>query len=193
MPANGVLLRISPRSLDAEFGQSRSEIADSLRRILEIFPFSGDRDRRRGSICTAWPSLQCHSPNSPPWPPANWEFIPASLAGSRSLSSAHPSRLRRKSCTRSSCNDTECPARKVSGFRVCWRPSATAATVFRWLRSARSSTGRTRRSGNWKLRSTASRAVKGRHYSRRQRAHILGLTYAKPEPEPSRATRQKQR
>ena len=47
------------RSLDAEFGQSRSEIADSLRRILEIFPFSGDRDRRRGSICTAWPVSQC--------------------------------------------------------------------------------------------------------------------------------------
>jgi hypothetical protein len=27
-----------------------------------------------------------------------------------------------------------------------------------------------------------------RHYSRRQRAHILGLTYARPEPEPSSAT-----
>jgi hypothetical protein len=25
---------------------------------------------------------------------------------------------------------------------------------------------------------------KGRRYSRRQRAHILGLTYARPEPEP---------
>ena len=26
----------------------------------------------------------------------------------------------------------------------------------------------------------------GRHYSRRQRAHILGLTYARPNPEPAR-------
>lgn len=27
----------------------------------------------------------------------------------------------------------------------------------------------------------------GRHYSRRQRAHILGLTYARPDPEPNQA------
>jgi hypothetical protein len=26
----------------------------------------------------------------------------------------------------------------------------------------------------------------GRHYSRRQRAHILGLTYARPNPEPQK-------
>src|ERR1700736_707114 len=31
----------------------------------------------------------------------------------------------------------------------------------------------------------------GRHYSRRQRAHILGLTYARPDPEPSRVSRSK--
>ena len=29
----------------------------------------------------------------------------------------------------------------------------------------------------------------GRHYSRRQRAHILGLTYARPDPEPARKAR----
>jgi hypothetical protein len=34
---------------------------------------------------------------------------------------------------------------------------------------------------------------KGRHYSRRQRAHILGLTYARPEPEPGRSTSTKPR
>jgi hypothetical protein len=33
----------------------------------------------------------------------------------------------------------------------------------------------------------------GRHYSRRQRAHILGLTYARPEPEPSKATTARKR
>ena len=33
----------------------------------------------------------------------------------------------------------------------------------------------------------------GRHYSRRQRAHILGLTYARPEPQPSRATKDRKR
>ncbi|MBR1250023.1 hypothetical protein JQ609_24245 [Bradyrhizobium sp. AUGA SZCCT0169] len=31
----------------------------------------------------------------------------------------------------------------------------------------------------------------GRHYSRRQRAHILGLTYARPDPEPQKARRKR--
>jgi hypothetical protein len=47
------------RSPGSGIGVSGSEIADSLRRIFEIFPFSGDWGRRPGSICTAWPSLQC--------------------------------------------------------------------------------------------------------------------------------------
>ena len=34
------------------------EIVDSLRLIFEMFPFSGDSNRRPGSICTAWSSLQ---------------------------------------------------------------------------------------------------------------------------------------
>jgi hypothetical protein len=55
MPANRGLLQIGAPSLSAQFGQSQSEIADSLRRIFEIFPFSGDRDRRLGSIYTANP------------------------------------------------------------------------------------------------------------------------------------------
>lgn len=33
----------------------------------------------------------------------------------------------------------------------------------------------------------------GRHYSRRQRAHILGLTYVRPDPEPGRMTDSKRR
>ena len=47
----------------------------------------------------------------------------------------------------------------------------------------------------WKLEAALYRepCSEGRHYSRRQRAHIHGLTYAKPEPEPSKATGQKQR
>jgi hypothetical protein len=72
-PANGGLLRISHRSPGYDFGHSLSEIAHSLRRIFEIFPFSGDRGRRLGSICTAWASLQCNLQTSLPWPAANWE------------------------------------------------------------------------------------------------------------------------
>jgi hypothetical protein len=82
-PANGGLLRIGYRSPGSGIGVSGSEIADSLRRIFEIFPFSGDWGRRPGSICTAWPSLQCHPLKSPPWPPASWE-CPAHTAGSSS-------------------------------------------------------------------------------------------------------------
>jgi hypothetical protein len=54
-PANGGILRIGTRSPGSEFGHFRIGIADSLRPIFEIFPFSGDRGRRPGSICTAWP------------------------------------------------------------------------------------------------------------------------------------------
>jgi hypothetical protein len=60
-------------------------IADSLWRIFEKFPFLGDWGRRTGSICTAWPSLQSNSPNSPPGPPANWE-CPAHTAAPASES-----------------------------------------------------------------------------------------------------------
>jgi hypothetical protein len=49
----------------------------------------------------------------------------------------------------------------------------------------------------WKLEAAlyCEPCSEGRHYSRRQRAHILGLTYARPEPESPRATspRNKQR
>src|ERR1019366_4091328 len=51
---NGGHSRIGGRSPDAKFACFRSEIADSLRRIFEIFPFSGDSERRPGSIYTAW-------------------------------------------------------------------------------------------------------------------------------------------
>jgi hypothetical protein len=50
MAANGGLLRIGGWSLDSGFGRFRLGLADSLRRIFEIFPFSGDSDRRSGSI-----------------------------------------------------------------------------------------------------------------------------------------------
>ena len=49
-PANGGLLRIGYRSPGSQIGRCGSEIADSLRRIFEIFPFLGDCDRRPGSI-----------------------------------------------------------------------------------------------------------------------------------------------
>jgi hypothetical protein len=62
-PANSGLLRIGYRSPGSGIGVSGSEIADSLRRIFEIFPFSGDWDRRPGSIGTAWPGLQCKLAN----------------------------------------------------------------------------------------------------------------------------------
>ena len=58
MPANGGLLRIGGWSLDSGFGRFRLGLADSLRRIFEIFPFSGDSDRRPGSIRTAGPCLE---------------------------------------------------------------------------------------------------------------------------------------
>jgi hypothetical protein len=54
MPASGGLLRIGYRSLGSDFGHFRGENAESLRRHAEIFPFSGDRDRRPVSIHTAW-------------------------------------------------------------------------------------------------------------------------------------------
>ena len=44
MPANCGLLQISVPSLSSQFGQSKSEIADSLRQIFELFPFLGDSD-----------------------------------------------------------------------------------------------------------------------------------------------------
>src|SRR5713101_5457090 len=61
MPANGGLLQIGCRSLDTTFGSFQDEIADSLRRIFDIFPFSGDCGWRPGSICTAWRARQCNS------------------------------------------------------------------------------------------------------------------------------------
>jgi hypothetical protein len=44
MPANCGLLQIGAPSPSSQFGQSQSEIADSLWRIFEIFPFLGDSD-----------------------------------------------------------------------------------------------------------------------------------------------------
>ena len=84
MPASGRPLRIGGRSPGSGFGQFQSEIADSLRRTFEKLPFLGDCGRRPGSICTAWPSLQCNSPNSPLWPPASWECRARSAAPMRS-------------------------------------------------------------------------------------------------------------
>src|ERR1700692_4705401 len=66
IPANGGLLGIGYRSSGSEIGRCGSEIADSLRRIFEIFPFPGDSDWRRGSILTAWPGssrILRHSPS----------------------------------------------------------------------------------------------------------------------------------
>jgi hypothetical protein len=76
MPANGGLLRIGYPSPGSKTGRCGSEIADSLRQIFEIFPFSGDRGRRPGSIYTAWPGQQSDfAPFSKrPWP-QNWEGI----------------------------------------------------------------------------------------------------------------------
>jgi hypothetical protein len=48
MPATRGLLRIGSRSPDSEFGHVRPGIANSLRSIFEIFPFSGDGGRRTG-------------------------------------------------------------------------------------------------------------------------------------------------
>jgi hypothetical protein len=78
-PANGGLLRIGYRSPGSGIGVSGSEIADSLRRIFEIFPFSGDWGRRPGSICTAWPGLECKLANSPGLPPVYLEPLSLGL------------------------------------------------------------------------------------------------------------------
>jgi hypothetical protein len=45
----------------------------------------------------------------------------------------------------------------------------------------------------WKLEAAlyCEPCSEGRHYSRRQRAHILGLTYARPDPEAPRAVTRK--
>jgi hypothetical protein len=53
MPANGGLLRLGYRSLGSVFCHFGGENAESLRPHAGLFPFSGDRDRRLGSICTA--------------------------------------------------------------------------------------------------------------------------------------------
>jgi|GraSoi2013_100cm_1033763.scaffolds.fasta_scaffold05885_9 hypothetical protein len=44
MPANCGLVQISVPSLSSQLGQSKSEIADSLRQIFKLFPFLGDSD-----------------------------------------------------------------------------------------------------------------------------------------------------
>jgi hypothetical protein len=43
----------------------------------------------------------------------------------------------------------------------------------------------------WKLEAAlyCEPCSEGRNYSRRQRAHILGLTYARPDPEPQRSSK----
>jgi hypothetical protein len=51
---------IWPPVSGSDFGCSRSDIADSLRRTFEKFPFLGDCGRRPGSICTDWSSMQCN-------------------------------------------------------------------------------------------------------------------------------------
>jgi hypothetical protein len=64
MPANGGLLRIGRRSPRSGISHFWPGTADSLRPIFEIFPFLGDRDRRPGSICTAWSLWQSSSRTS---------------------------------------------------------------------------------------------------------------------------------
>jgi hypothetical protein len=49
MPTNGGLLRIGGRSPGSEFGHFRLGIADSLRPIFEIFPFSADGEARKSA------------------------------------------------------------------------------------------------------------------------------------------------
>jgi hypothetical protein len=48
-PANGRLLRIGYRSPGSGIGLSGREIAESLRRIFEIFPFLRESGRRLGT------------------------------------------------------------------------------------------------------------------------------------------------
>src|ERR1700738_3022884 len=69
-PANGGLLRIGYRSPGSGIGGSGSEIADRLRRTFEIFPLSGDCDRRPGSIGTAWRTRQCNQ-----WYIEIWQMV----------------------------------------------------------------------------------------------------------------------
>jgi hypothetical protein len=47
----------------------------------------------------------------------------------------------------------------------------------------------------WKLNAAlyCEPCSEGRHYSRRQRAHLLGLTHERPNPEPGRLTATKRR
>jgi hypothetical protein len=63
MPANCGLLRIGRRSPSSVFGHFRGENAESLWPHAGLFPFSGDGDRRLGSIPTAWPATQCGYPD----------------------------------------------------------------------------------------------------------------------------------
>jgi hypothetical protein len=50
MPANCGIFRFNGRSPGARFGHFRLGLADSLRRIFEIFLFSGDGGRRPASL-----------------------------------------------------------------------------------------------------------------------------------------------
>jgi hypothetical protein len=74
MPANGGHLRIGYRSPGSKIGRCGSEIADSLRRMFEIFPFLGDGGWRPRSICNAWPVGQCYLLWSPTILAKNREF-----------------------------------------------------------------------------------------------------------------------
>ena len=61
---------------------------------------------------------------------------------------------------------------------ICLRSSATAAAVFRWSNYARSSIRLIRQSG--KLEALyCEPGSEGRHHTRREREHILGLTNAR--------------
>ena len=59
-PANGGLLQFGRRSPDAQFADLGNKIVKSLCPFIELFPFSGDGDRRLGSIYTARQVGQCH-------------------------------------------------------------------------------------------------------------------------------------
>src|SRR5258708_10940830 len=117
MPANCGVLRFNGRSPGTDLGHFRLGLADSLRRILEIFPFFGHRRRRPGSICTAWPSLQCNSPGrytpaagfSLDVTPHQAQLAPTSSPPSSALSlprtTTTPARAR---CSRATSNPSSC-------------------------------------------------------------------------------------
>jgi hypothetical protein len=145
-------------------------------RIIHIPLSSGDRKAQAKGSCTIASfgnrSLSAALPRQRSARLIGWSARP----GTRSCGPA----VRR--CLRGDRKPSRRSPRPSTAAMICWKPNAIAAIASHWSRCGRSSSHDT---PVWKLEAAlyCEPCSTGRHYSRRQRAHILGLTYARPDPD----------